>query len=374
MAERRPLLTITGPRYAGKSALARHILPNHTYIDLEIPDIAEFAKRRPIEFFERYGGDIIIDEFRHAPELFKHIKNAAADRRIVLITSRKPSQRLHAPNNTIDTITLLPLSIKELHTCKIILGRDEYIHRGFIPCAYHRNADSRETQLNYLTALLQKDIAPLVRLENRRAFKHFLRLLAERVGQALNLGTFAKTVGVPSAVLARWVLVLEAHFVVFRLPVFPIRSDETKAIKAPKFYFTDVGLAAYLLRIPTPDQIPRHPAVGNLFENLVVADALKASCNMGQNVNLFYYRGQEGFEIDLILQRDAVVVPVEIKSTSTYNASFADNIKRFRAFSPNVKDGYVVYNGTGKKKKNMTADAKFIGFRDIEEVVRRLGI
>jgi predicted AAA+ superfamily ATPase len=374
MAARRPLLTIAGPRYAGKSALARYLLPDHAYIDLETPSVAKFARSRPAAFFKHYAGDIIIDEFRHAPELFKHIKSAAADRRIVLITSRSLSRGRRALIRAPGTVTLLPLSINELLASEICLERDEYIHRGFIPSAYLRNADPREAQLNCLTALLRRDIASLIRPEARRTFKRFLTLLAERVGQALNIGTFAKTVGVPTAVLARWVLVLEAHFVVFRVPVFPIRHDETRAISAPKFYFTDVGLAAYLLKILATDQVPRHPAVGNLFENLVVAEALKASCNAGKNVNLFYYRSREGFEIDLILQRDAAVVPVEIKSTAAYNSAFADNIKRFRAFSPNIQDGYVVYSGAGKKRKSKLPNAKFIGYREVGGIVRGMGI
>jgi predicted AAA+ superfamily ATPase len=380
MAERRSLLTIAGPRYAGKSALARYLMPDHTYIDLETPSIAKFARSRPAEFFKRYGGDIIIDEFRHAPELFGHLKDAAANRRIVLITSRKLSRGRAALSAAAETVTLLPLSISELNANGIGLGRDEYIHRGFIPSAYLRNAAPREAQQNYIAALLRQDIAPLISVENRLAFKRFLKLLAERVGQALNLGTFAKTVGVPSAVLAKWILMLEAHFVVFRLPVFPISHGETTAISAQKFYFTDVGLAAHLLKIPAPDQVPRHPAVGNLFENLVAAEALKASCNSGHNVNLFYYRSRDGFEVDLILQRDAAVVPVEIKSTATFNAAFADNIKRFRAFSPNIKDGYVVYSGAGKKRKkrnkrrNSAMGAKFVGFGDVGKIVRGMGI
>jgi uncharacterized protein len=401
MAKSHRLLIIAGPRYAGKSVLAKRLLPNHTYIDLESPGAVWFARNRPVEFLERFRGDIVIDGFHRAPELFKHIKGAAAKRRIVLITSRKPSQRIPrcAPQNApqpappqcetantaantasevaadamtdadIGIITLLPPSIKELNASNVSLERDEYIHRGFIPDAYRKRADPREAQLNCLTALLQQDIAPLVRVENREAFKRFFRLLAERVGLALNLRTFAETVGVPRSVLLRWIKVLEAHFVIFSVPVCPSRfhiRTEAKAIKAPKFYFTDVGLAAYLLKIETPEQVHRHPAVGNLFENLVVAEALKAACNQGQDANMSYYRNRDGFEVDLILSKGCSIVPIEIKSSPKFNASFANNIRRFHTFGENITDGYVVYSGAGSDR---VKDAKYVNFREVGEIV-----
>ncbi|MDR2693455.1 MAG: DUF4143 domain-containing protein [Chitinispirillales bacterium] len=371
MAENHPLLIIAGPRCAGKSALVKRLLAGHTYIDLESPNIVKFARNRPMAFFEHYRGDIILDEFRHAPELFRYIRGAAAKRRIVLITSRRPSWR--APRrvtekSAVGMVTLLPPSIKELGVNNICLERDEYIYMGFMSGAYMENADPRKAQFDYLTVLLQRDIAPLVRVENRETFKRFFRLLAERVGLALNIGTFAETVGVPRSVLVRWMLLLEAHFVIFRVPVYPNRlRTRTRAIRAPKFYFTDVGLAAYLLRIQTPEQVHRCHAVGNLFENLVVAEALKAACNQGRNANMFYYRNRDGFEIDLILPSGCSVIPIEIKSSSTFNTSFADNIKRFHAFAENILDGYVVYGGVGSDR---VSGARYINFRDVWEIAR----
>ncbi len=388
MAENHRQLIIAGPRYAGKSALVKRVLSGHTYIDLESPDNAAFARNRPATFFEHYRGDIIIDEFHRVPELFRYIRGATAKRHIVLITSRKPSQsirqsaaRYTPPNATptkitantvakshVGAITMLPPSIRELDYNRISLERDEYIHSGFMLGAYRKKIDPRETQLNYLTALLQNDIAPLVRVENRDAFKRFLRLLAERVGLALNPYTFADTVGVRPSALVRWLRVLEAHFVIFRVPVYSDRLRvRSRAISAPKFYFTDVGLAAYLLKIQTPDQVHRHPAVGNLFENLVVAEALKAACNSGQDASMFYYRNRDGFEVDLVLPRGRAILPIEIKSSATFNSAFADNIKRFHSFAENILDGYVVYGGAGSDRVN---GAKYVNFREVGAIVR----
>jgi predicted AAA+ superfamily ATPase len=371
MAESHPLLIIAGPRHAGKSVLVRRLLPGHTYINLESPENMMFARKRPRDFFARYRGDIIIDEFRHAPELFGYIRGAAAKRRVVLITSRRLSR--YAPRRVtksaaIGMITLLQPSISEFDACNIRLERDEYIHRGFIINAYRNGADPRETQFRYLTILLQRDIAPLVRVKDREAFKRFFRLLAERVGLALNLRTFADTVGVPPSVLVRWINVLEAHFVVFRVPVYPNRLRvRSRSIRAPKFYFTDVGLAAYLLKIETPDQVHRHHAVGNLFENLVAAELLKTICNREQNANMFYYRNRDGLEIDLILPKSGAILPIEIKSTSTFNPALKKNITRFQEFAENILDGYVVYSGA---ESDRVTGVKYINFREVGGIAR----
>jgi predicted AAA+ superfamily ATPase len=374
MAARYSLLTIAGPRCAGKSALARRLLPNHLYLDLESPDIMAYAKNSPGDFFWRYAGDIIINEFCRVPELFGHISGAAEKRQVVLLTSRRPSPRvrLGVTGGTAGTVTVLPPTIKDLCACNISLERDEYIHRGFMPCAYRENVDPRKAHLSYLAALLQRDIAPLVRTaEHRTAFTRFFRLLAERVGLALNIGTFASTVGVSQKLLALWMRALEAHFVLFRLPVYPDCFSRAESINAPKFYFTDVGLAAYLLKIQEPGQVIRHPAVGNLFENLVVAEALKAACNQGREANMFYYRNRDGFEIDLVLPSGGDIVPVEIKSSAAFNASFADNIRRFRSFAENIQDGYVVYSGAGN---NRVKGVRYVNFREIADIVRELRV
>jgi predicted AAA+ superfamily ATPase len=371
MAQSHPLLIIAGPRCAGKSFLTRYLLPNHSYINLELPENIAFARKYPIEFLNRHKGNIIIDEFRHAPELFKYIRDVAAQRSVVLITSRRPSQngpRHDAGSAVAGMVTLLQPSIQELEAHNIRHERDQYIHMGFIPDAYRINANPWAAQFKYLTALLRRDIAPLIRVENRKAFKRFFRLLAERIGLALNLRTFAETVGVQPHILVRWIRVLEAHFVVFRVPVYPSRFRvNSMAISAPKFYFTDVGLAAYLLKIQTPEQVYRHPAVGNLFENLVVAEALKANYNMGQSANMFYYRDREGFEIDLILPRGRDILPIEVKSGSTFDPQFAKNIKRFHTFAENILDGYVVYCGT---ESDRVPRVKYINFREVGEIVR----
>jgi len=370
MAKSHPLLIITGPRCAGKSVLTKQLLPYHTYINLESPENKRFAKNRPIDFFRRYSGNLIIDEFRHAPELFKYIRGAAIKRNIVLITSRRLSQyspRRVNQNTPVGIITLLPPTITELDANNIRLEREEYIHRGFLPDAYKMYATQRETQRKYLTILLRQDIAPLIRVEDRTDFERFLRLLAERVGLALNIRTFAETVGVPLPTIARWINILEAHFVVFRLPVYQRWfRGQAMAIRSPKFYFTDVGLAAYLLRIDSPDQVYRHPAVGNLFENLTVAEVLKTFYNKGYNANMFYYRNRNGFEIDLLLPRGHNILPVEIKSTPTFNPAFAENIKRFHSFSENIQDGYVVYSGI---RSGRVMGVKYINFRDVGKIV-----
>jgi len=377
MAKIHPALTIAGPRHAGKTTLARKLFPQHRYVNLEDPDTRDFARRHPDEFFKRHRGHLLLDEFRLAPELMPHIRAITArggrwPGRLILVTSHRQPARpgiMLPPVREPATFVLLPLSIGELTNAEYNLGRDQYIARGFMPRAYDSKTTAPENMYGDIYAqYIERDVRRLINLDNPDAFERFLKMLAGRVGQIINLNALAKNAGVSQTTLTTWITVLEASFVVFRLqPYFD--NFGKRIVKRPKLYFTDVGFAAYLLGIKDFGQLAREPSVGNLFENMVVTEALKCIYNSGKKSGLYYFRNQNCIEVDLLLRRGGKITPMEIKCGTEPDSSFARNIMLFRKLSAHIENGYIVYSGENCVKKGKKELPAFLNFKEIGGII-----
>ena len=152
--------------------------------------------------------------------------------------------------------------------------------------------------------------------------------------------------------------ILEASFIVFKLAPY-FENFGKRVIKSPKYYFTDTGLLTYLLGIEKPEQISRDPLLGNLFENLVILEAMKARYNQGLTPNLYFFRDTHGNEIDLIQQAGRELFGFEIKSSSTYNASFKKGLDHFNDKTAPLARRYIIYNGDAQKFSDGTEAVHF---------------
>lgn len=191
-----------------------------------------------------------------------------------------------------------------------------------------------------------------------------MRLLAGRVGQVLNLNSIANALGVSGKTLKDWLSVLEASFIVYRLSPY-FENIKKRVIKSPKLYFTDTGLLCYLIGIEKPSQVMRDPLFGNIFENLVIIEALKSRLNQGKYPNLYYYRDHNQNEVDLIYKDGRSLVPIEIKAAMTYRADFSKGIEYFNKIVPAASKGFIVYSG------DMTPNlqhAQVVNFRNIASI------
>ena len=150
-------------------------------------------------------------------------------------------------------------------------------------------------------------------------------------------------VGVSAKTINKWLSILEASFIIFKLSPF-FENFGKRVIKSPKYYFTEIGLLYFLLGIEKPDQVTRDPLVGNIFENLVVIECLKERFNQGKVDNLYFYRDSNGNEVDLVFQNARSLVPIEIKSSSTFHTRFLKGINHFKNVSKTSEEGYLVYN------------------------------
>lgn len=363
-----PTVTITGPRQAGKTTLARQTFPDYNYVNLEDPEILEFAKSDMNGFFERYKTPLIIDEVQRLPDLLRKIQvlcdSGGKNGQFILTGSFQVSLKAAVAQSLAGRtalINLLPFSIEELQGETKEFSRDDFLYKGFMPRLYGEGQPEQLLYRNYFATYAERDLQQILQVKNIALFEKFVRLLAGRIGQVVNAESLSNDTGVSSVTVKEWLSVLESSFLIFK--VEPFYNNYTKRLlKSPKIYFTETGLAAYLLGIKSAEQAGRDPLMGNLFENMVVLEVLKSQLNAGRQKELYYFRDSKGFEIDLLIPSEGrKIVPVEIKASQTYHADFAKNLLKFAEFSAECTNPAVVYSGS---EEFSSGGVRFVNFKN----------
>ena len=346
------VLSIMGPRQSGKTTLAKMLFPDYGYVNLEDPDLRHAAEADGADFMLKHPAPLIIDEVQRVPELLSRIQvlvdqNPKQKAAYVLTGSHQPALRDGISQSLAGRVaiaTLLPFSIEEVSTYGKLPSREELLIKGFMPRIYDENATPRLLYSNYLATYVERDVNTILALKDRKQFEVFLRLMAGRVGQLINYESIAGEVGVSAVTVKSWISVLEACYLVFTLPCY-YRNFGKRFVKAPKVYFTDVGLCCHLLGIRDVDQVNRDPAFGGLFENMVVVDILKSRLNRGLEPDMYFVRDYKGFEVDLLVENGRTVDLYEIKSSVSFHESFAENVSKLSSMMDNVSKKTVVYSG-----------------------------
>lgn len=353
-----PIITILGPRQAGKTTLAKSAFPGKPYVNFEKLDLRMQALEDPEGFLQRYPDGAIFDEIQEIPTLLSWLMVFVDEKNrndlFVLTGSHqikvkeKISQSL-AGRTAI--FRLLPLSLFEIGLERSL---EEAILYGGYPRAQQLSFPLTNLYSSYYQTYVERDISSLSRIHNLNQFGLFVKLLAGRIGQLLNLEALSGEVGISASTVREWISLLEASHLIFRL--FPYYENFGKRlIKSPKIYFTDTGLASWLLGIETMEQLQRDPLRGNLFENLMVLELMKARLNQGLDPQLYFFRDSHGKEVDLIWQQGRELIPVEIKSSQTYNSSFLDALRHFEALAGDrTRASYLLYGGEEGKIHSTT--------------------
>lgn len=348
-----PVVSLIGPRQSGKTTLVREQFPEHDYVNLEQPELRELAVRDPKALLARHSGPVILDEIQRAPGLLSYIQVLADEEREArgrwVLTGSDQLRLREGVSQSLAgrtaLLTLLPLSFSELEGHVDGQSWMWWTLNGFMPRLYRDGLRPTRLWRDYYQTYIERDVRQLIQLENQSGFERFMKLLAGRVGQLVNLNGMAGEVGVAQSTLNHWLSVLEASFIVFRLPPY-YRNFGKRIIKSPKLYFMDTGLAACLLGLETPEQVERDPAAGGLFENMVILDALKSRLNRGKEPRLYFYRDSNGNEVDLLYPQGEDVIPIEIKSAQTFHDDFAKGIRHFRKTTSSPIRGRVIYAGS----------------------------
>ena len=304
-----PVTTILGPRQSGKSTLVRSLFPKRMYINLEAPDERKIIENDPREFLANIPkSGVIIDEIQRIPSLLSYIQVFVdeQDKNGQFILTGSHQLELHqdisqslAGRTAI--LKLLPLSINELKSVNLDLDMEDCI-----------------------------------------------------------LSSISNDLGISHHTVKQWISILESSYVLIKIrPYF--ENIGKRVIKASKIYFTDPGLVCYLLGIENKTQLKRDPLKGNLFENMVVLELIKARYNTGKEHNLYFYRDNHQNEVDILFKAANKLTPIEIKSSKTFNLEFLKGLKFIdKLFTDRITSGYVIYSGIKEYKidKFMTTNFK----------------
>jgi predicted AAA+ superfamily ATPase len=352
-----PAVTILGPRQSGKTTLAKMSFPDKPYYSLEAPDIRRQALDDPRGFLRECPDGAILDEIQRAAELVSYLQGEIdADRRpgrFVLTGSHQPlvhqaiSQSLAGRTCVLE---LLPFAVEEARRYPEHPRTPfEWIASGFYPALHKDKLRPSRFFRSYLATYVERDIREMINIKDVSRFEAFLRLLAGQVGQLVNYTSLASDVGVSSTTIKSWVSILKASYVLFELPPF-YANIRKRLVKSPKLYFTDVGLAAWLLGLETAEQVARDPLRGPLFENLIVMEVVKILQNDGKRPNLHFYRDANGNEVDLLIGERRSFAAIEIKSAATFQPEFTKGLAAFRdsVAKDATIDNIVWYNGDRK--------------------------
>jgi uncharacterized protein len=354
-----PIVTVLGPRQAGKTTLVQQELPDYAYVSLEDPDERMLAGEDPRAFLRRYPGNTIFDEVQRVPMLLSYLQGIVdkeqKNGRFVLTGSHQLELRAAVAQSLAGRtglLHLLPLSIEELTQAgKAFGGFEDYVIHGFLPRVHSQNQRPFRAYANYYQTYIERDVRQLIELKDVSLFEKFIKLLAGRVGQLMDYQALSNAVGVTTKTIKQWLSVLEASYVVVKLPPY-FENFGKRVVKSPKYFFADVGLLAYLLGIETADQVLRDPLLGGIFENLVVIDVLKQRYNSGYDANLYFFRDSNGNEIDLLCKTSSGLVGIEIKAAATWHGKFAKQLVRFATNNHPLYKSLVVYNGTELQLSN----------------------
>lgn len=346
-----PVVTVTGPRQSGKSTLLRHLFPEMPYLSMEDPDTRSAAKMDPMGFLASYPEGVIFDEVQHTPDLLSYIQSIVDDnpRRKFYLTGSSQFSLLKNVTQSLAGRTavfeLLPLSLGEIAAPAKADSVDGLLYSGFYPAVWSGKNLPRLLYPNYIKTYLERDVRNLLAVKDLDLFQRFIRLCAARIGSVFNASELSNELGVAVNTVNSWLAVLQASYIIYMLPPF-FTNTRKRLTKSPKIYFTDCGLAAYLLDIDSPQTMNRDKMRGHLFENMVIMNIFKDRLNRGVDGGLYFYRDSNGNEVDLLVKTGSQYSCYEIKSSATFHPDFIKGLSNFEKNYPDlIKEKTVIYTG-----------------------------
>lgn len=378
-AESYPVVTVTGPRQAGKTTLCRQLFGAHAYLSFEPLDSRDYACSDPRALLREYADGAVFDEVQHVPELLTYLQAEVDERpepgRFVLTGSQHfglsaaISQSLAGRTAVHE---LFPLTFDEV-------ARFEErpsdllttLWSGAYPAVFDRGIPPERWFADYVATYVQRDVRQLLAVSDLQAFSTFLKLCAGHSGQELNLTKLGAAAGVTQQTAKAWLSVLETSYLVIRLPAWHANLKK-RLVKTPKLHMLDTGLLCHLLGIRSPDELRHHPQRGAVFESWVVSEVHKARVHAGLSPDLFHLRQARGLEADLLVAKGArPAIVADAKSGATIAsdwlpplATLAGELSAAHKGAPEPQPR-IIYGGNRKQVRDKS---EVIPWHEIQQV------
>ena len=349
-------ILVTGARQVGKTTMLKNIKSDVSYITLDDIILNQSATEDPELFLKSNKPPIIIDEIQYAPSLLRYIKIAvdSSDKKAQFYLTG--SQQFNLMKNVseslagrIGILNLLGLSLREIKkidfneqfipTEQYLENRKKYdssisydeiwdiIHKGSMPALYQKESDFDMFYSGYVSTYIERDVRNLTQVGDTLSFFKFMTALASRIGQLLNLNSVANEVGISLPTAQRWLSILVSSNIVYLLEPY-YNNIMKRAVKTPKIYFLDTGLVSYLTKWKNKDVLESGSMAGNFFENFVIVEIIKSYYNAGElRPPIYFYRDKDKREIDLIIEQNGKLYPIEIKKSANPSKDMIENFK-----------------------------------------------
>ncbi|UKH19743.1 ATP-binding protein [Actinobacillus pleuropneumoniae] len=364
-----PAVLVTGPRQVGKSTLLQHISEDYQYVTFDDPMLLSMTKNDPSLFMLNYSGKLILDEVQYVPELFSSLKLAMDKQKTSGLYLLSGSQAFHLMQNVTESLAgrvavlkLQGFSLREIQQLDFSLpfipnqdylsAREKVaqsieniwtiIHQGYMPRLYEQETNWEIYYASYVSTYIERDVRSLTNVSSITDFTCFMVAIAARSGELLNYSNVAQEVGVSVDTIKRWTTILETSGIIYLLK--PYSNNHLKrAIKTPKVYMLDTGLMAWLTKWLTPETISKGAKNGQFFETFVVSEIIKSFYNKGIEPPIYFYRDTNQKEIDLLIEYDRTLYPVEIKTSASPDKKM---VKAFGILKDNLPESEITI-GTG---------------------------
>lgn len=351
-------VAITGARQVGKTTVTKMMFPDVRRINLRSTALYNAAKNDPEGFLDGFRCPLFLDEIQRVPEVISAAKvklDEMEGKGNYLFSGSQKWELMHGLSESlagmVSILELLNLSMREIEGISFneaFVPKEEYlekrehelkayseiwerIHDGFYPGLYDDNPPTWEDfYQSYVATYIERDVYDITKVRDYATFYRFMVAVAARTGKVLDYTSIANDVGVSADTVKLWVSILEITDIIVLLHPY-YNSHLNRAIKSPKLYFRDTGLAAYLTSWLTPETLRNGAMSGAFFETFVVNEIAKSYVNAGKDFSksVYYYRGKDKTksgsetEIDLIIEENGMLYPIEIKKTANPDSSMA---------------------------------------------------